>query len=113
VYYDQETAASNGGGHYVAEKKAYRMERYHPRDLFDLVAEKTLMDHAYKMGYEAFMAYRPHCENPFNPHDWQRSNAWDQGWAAAENANPGRYDFSTDRFIFDLSFIQGNPDCPF
>ena len=94
-------------------KKVYQLEQPHPKDLFDPVVEKSLLDHAYKIGYEAFIAYRHHYGNPFNRNDWQRADAWDEGWAAAENANPGRYDYSKDRFNFELPFIQGNPDCPF
>lgn len=97
----------------MAEKKVYKMERLQPIDLFDPVTEKPLMDHAYKMGYEAFMAYRHYWENPFNQKDWQRSDAWDEGWAAAENANPGKFNHSSEDFNYELPFIQGNPDCPF
>jgi hypothetical protein len=97
----------------MAEKKAYQMKQPKPKDLFDPVAEKALMDHAYKMGQEAFMLYRHYSENPFNPNDWQRFAAWDEGWATAENANPGRFDHSTERFNYTLPYIPGNPDCPF
>ena len=94
-------------------RKVYQMEQPHPKDLFDPVAEKPMLDHAYKMGHQAFMAYRHYCENPFNQNDWQRSDAWDEGWAAAENANSGRFDHSTERFEYDLPIIKDNPDCPF
>lgn len=96
----------------MTKKFPYLVQRT-PKDLFDPVAEKALLDHAYRMGYEAFVACRHYCENPFNQNDWQRSDAWDEGWAAAENANPGSFDHSTDRFIYTLPYIQGNPSCPF
>ncbi|HSX83763.1 MAG TPA: hypothetical protein VLE50_00090 [Cellvibrio sp.] len=97
----------------MTEKRVYQMEQPLPKDLFDPVAEKALLDHAYRIGYETFMACRHYCENPFNQNDWQRSDAWDEGWAAAENANPGSFDHSTESFSYSLPKIEGNPDCPF
>lgn len=97
----------------MTEKRVYQMEKRPPQDLFDPVAEKPLLDHAYTMGYDAFLACRHYSENPFNQNDWQRSDAWDEGWAAAENAHPGRFDHSKDRFDYELPFFTSNPDCPF
>ena len=94
-------------------KKVFYLAPRPPKDLFHPIAEKALLDHAYKIGYEAFMACRHYCENPFNQNDWQRSDAWDEGWAAAENANPDRFDHSTDRFHYILPYLPGNPACPF
>lgn len=97
----------------MTEKRVYQLHQRPPQDLFDPVAEKALLDHAYKMGYEAFLAYRHYWENPFCPKDWQRSDAWDEGWAAAECAHPGMFDHSTESFRHTLPKIEGNPDCPF
>lgn len=96
----------------MTEKRVYRIEQRPPQDLFDPIAEKAILDHAYRMGYDAFMARRHYCENPFNQNDWQRSNAWEEGWAVAENANPGSFNHSMERFNHALPNIQGNPDCP-
>lgn len=69
-----------------------------PADLFDPVSEKALLDHARELGSEAFMACRHYCENPFVQNDWQRSDAWDEGWAAADNEHPGMFDYATEVF---------------
>lgn len=98
----------------MRERKVFRlMAKPANNDLFDPITEKPLLEHAYKMGYDTFMAYRRYCENPFNPNDWQRSDAWDEGWAAAERDHPGRFDHSNNRFIYNLPYIRGNPSCPF
>lgn len=98
----------------MRERKVYRvMAKPTPVDLFDPISEKSLLDFAHKLGFEAFMACRHYCENPFHQKDWQRSDAWDEGWAAAENANPGKFDHTKDRFNFTLPYIHGNPSCPF
>lgn len=77
----------------MRERKVYRVvAKPIPVDLFDPVSEKALLDHAHKLGFAAFTASRHFCENPFNQNDWQRSDAWSEGWAAAENANPGIFD---------------------
>lgn len=82
----------------MQEKKVFHLVQQTPKDLFDPVTEKAILDHAYKMGYEAFMTCKHYSENPFNQNDWQRSAAWDEGWAAAENANPGMFDFLAEIF---------------
>lgn len=64
----------------------------------DPISEKALLDQARQLGYEAFMDIRHYAENPFNEKDWQRQDAWDEGWAAAERDHPGRFDYSSETF---------------
>lgn len=54
--------------------------------------EKSMLHRASELGYEAFFDRRHYCENPFQEADWQRHDAWDEGWAAAERDHPGWFD---------------------
>jgi hypothetical protein len=81
--------------------------------MFNPTQERSMLDHAYNLGFEAFEARRHYSENPFNEGDWQRADRWDEGWADAEAENPGAFDYGRDNFVYTLPHIKGNPSCPF
>lgn len=67
--------------------------------LLNPIAERSLIDRARQLGYEAFRDCRHYCENPFREGDWQRHDAWDEGWAAADAECPGRFDHENEVFV--------------
>lgn len=70
------------------------VNQFHP------ILEKSLIDHARELGYQAFLDCRHYNENPFREAGWQRYDAWDEGWLAAEQDNPGWFDSQREIFIF-------------
>lgn len=70
------------------------VNQFHP------VLEKPLIDRARELGYQAFLECRHYSENPFREAGWQRYEAWEEGWIAAKQDNPGWFDSEREVFVF-------------
>ena len=70
------------------------VNQFHP------VLEKPLIDRARELGYQAFLDCRHYSENPFREAGWQRYEAWEEGWIAAKQDNPGWFDNEREVFVF-------------